>query len=257
MPSRRLLTAAIFLCASLGGCATTPEQQENNDPFEPINRVMFDVNYKVEKYVGVPVAEVYVTIMPKPVRRGLHNALGNLSSPITLGNDILQGSPERALQTFYRFGINSTLGLGGLIDVASYAGVQGHTEDFGQTLGYYGMGEGPYLVLPLVGAAPPRDFGGHFVDVFMDPLYYMDFEGRHALLVGRHAAGLVDGQVQTIDAIKQLDASADPYAAARSAYRMHRDAEIRNGAPDAAHLPDITDVPAPGGPLIPIPRDSH
>lgn len=255
MFSVRPIIAVVLACAALGGCATTQEQKDNNDPFEPVNRVMFDVNYKVEKYVGVPVAEVYVHVMPAPVRRGLHNALNNLASPVTLGNDILQGSPHRALQTFYRFGLNSTLGVGGLWDVASKFGVPPHSEDFGQTLGYYGMGEGPFVVLPLVGAAPPRDFGGHFIDVFMDPLYYMDFSGRHALLVGRHAVGLVDGQVQSIEAIKQLDSSADPYAVARSAYRQHRNSEIRNGEPDLAHLPDITDVPGQGGPLIPIPRD--
>lgn len=255
------LIAVALACAVLGGCATTAEQKENNDPFEPVNRVVFKVNFAVSKYVGVPVASVYTTIIPKPVRSGVHNALNNLASPVTFGNDILQGAPRRAAETLYRFTLNTTLGVGGLFDIAARTGVRRHVEDFGQTLGHYGVGEGPYLVLPLVGPAPPRDFGGHFVDVFMDPLYYLDFSGRHALLVGRHFAGLVDAQAEGASAIKQLDASADPYAAARSAYRQHREAEIRNGAPDTSHLPDITDIPPTSRallPLAPIPADrSH
>jgi phospholipid-binding lipoprotein MlaA len=253
MATRRFLALLILAGAALGGCATTDEAKTNNDPFEPVNRVMFTANHYVDKYVGVPVAEVYVHVIPKPARRGIHNVLLNLGSPVTLGNDILQGSPDRALQTFYRFGVNSTLGIGGLFDIASASGVPGHSEDFGQTLGVYGVGEGPYLVLPLVGPSPPRDLAGHFVDVFMDPLYYMDFNGRHALLVGRHAAGLVDGRAQAITEIKMLDNSLDPYVAARSAYRQHRDNEIRNGVPDVSHLPDINDVPTSGdGILTPI-----
>jgi phospholipid-binding lipoprotein MlaA len=253
--ARRFFAAAIFLAVALGGCATTEEQKANNDPFEPVNRVAFKVNHFIDKYVGVPVAEVYVHIVPKPARRGIHNALLNLSIPVTFGNDILQGSPDRALQSFYRFGVNSTLGIGGLFDIASNAGVPGHTEDFGQTLGVYGLGEGPYLVLPLIGPAPPRDLAGHFVDTFLDPLYYMDFHGRHALLVGRHAAGLVDSRAGAINEIKMLDNSLDPYVAARSAYRQHRENEINNGVPDAAHLPDITNEPSTGGLLTPAPKD--
>jgi phospholipid-binding lipoprotein MlaA len=245
MRSSHLLIAVVLSCATaLGGCATTQEEKDNNDPIEPVNRVMFDVNFAITRYVGVPVASVYTAVVPKPVRLGVHNALNNLSAPVTFGNDVLQVQPKRALQTFYRFGLNSTLGLGGFFDVASsLGGVPRHTEDFGQTLGYYGVGEGPYLVLPLVGPSPPRDLAGHFADAFLDPLYYLDFSGRHALLVGRHIAGLVDGQAQSADAVKQIEASADPYAAARSAYRQHRDAEIRNGEPDVSHLPDITDLP--------------
>jgi phospholipid-binding lipoprotein MlaA len=252
MASRIRLVAVALTCAVLGACATTPEQKENNDPFEPVNRVMFKVNFTIDKTLGVPVAAVYTRVIPKPVRHGIHNALNNLTEPVTFGNDILQGAPRRAAQTLYRFTINTTLGIGGLFDIAARNGVPRHVEDFGQTLGYYGVGEGPYLVLPLVGAAPPRDFGGHFIDVYMDPFYYLNFAGRHAILVGRHIAGVVDAQAEGANAIKQLDASADPYAAARSAYRQHREAEIRNGQPDGSHLPDITDLPPTSQPLVPI-----
>jgi len=255
MASRTFLVLIALAAAALGGCTTTQEQKDNNDPFEPVNRVVFKVNFAVNKYVGVPVATVYTTIFPKVIRHGVHNALNNMGEPVTFGNDVLQGETTRALQTLGRFSINTTIGVAGIFDVAGDWGMPPHDEDFGQTLAVYGVGEGPYLVLPLVGPAPPRDFGGHFVDVYFDPLYYVDFSGRHALLVGRHAAGLVDAQAQGVDAIKQLDASADPYAAARSAYRQHRNAEIRNGVPDGSHLPDITDVPPTSeNPLAPIPR---
>lgn len=252
MASRFRLIAVALACALLGACATTPEQKENNDPFEPMNRVFFKINFAVDKYVGVPVASVYTTVVPKPLQHGVHNAIHNMAEPVTFGNDILQGYPHRALQTLGRFTINTTIGVGGLFDVASGWGIPRHEEDFGQTLGRYGMGEGPYLVLPLVGPAPPRDFGGHFVDVFMDPLYYLDFSGRHALLVGRHIGGILDSQAEGVTAIKQLDASADPYAAARSAYRQHRNAEIRNGEPDISHLPNINDLPPTSQPLLPL-----
>jgi len=240
MASRHFLWAVILGCVALGGCATTPEQVANNDPIEPFNRAIFSVNNTVTKYVAVPVGQVYVHVVPKPVRTGLHNALVNLGSPVTFANDLLQGSPSRAMQTFYRFGVNSTLGLGGLFDVAGkIEGVPSHTEDFGQTLGVYGVKEGPFLVLPFFGPAPPRDLAGHFVDPFLDPLFYMDFEGKHSLLVTRHFTGLIDGTSQAMGDIKQLENSADPYAVMRSAYRQHRDSEIRNGEPDK-DLPEIT-----------------
>lgn len=248
----RFRLIAVVACTGLSACATTQEQRENNDPFEPVNRVMFKVNFTIAKSLGVPAAAVYTAVIPKPVRRGIHNALKNLSEPVTFGNDLLQGHPHRAAQTLYRFAINTTLGVGGLWDIATKNGVPRHVEDFGQTLGYYGVGEGPYLVLPLVGPAPPRDFGGHYVDVYMDPFYYLNFTGRHAILVGRHIAGVIDAQAEGVSAVRQLDASADPYAAARSAYRQHREAEIRNGAPDTSHLPDITDLPPTSQPILPI-----
>ncbi|HEY1708563.1 MAG TPA: VacJ family lipoprotein [Rhizomicrobium sp.] len=253
----RFLFIAMALAVALGGCETTPEQDANNDPLEPVNRVMFDINFAVDRYVGVPAGAVYTAVVPKPVRHGIHNALQNLGAPVTFSNDLLQGEPERAAQTLYRFGVNSTFGIGGLIDIGSIAGVPPHREDFGQTLGVYGVGEGPYLVLPFIGPAPPRDLAGHYIDAFMDPLYYISFEGRHKLLIGRHFAGLADGQAEAMGAVKQIEASADPYAAARSAYRQHRNAEIRNGVPDTNHLPDITNVPPTSDTFSPFDTDTH
>ncbi len=240
MTKFHFLPALLLAAVALSGCATTPEEDANNDPFEPVNRVVFDVNHVVDQYVVLPVGEAYNAVVPKPVRHGVHNALLNLSLPVTFANDLLQGNPDRALQTFYRFGVNSTLGLGGLFDVASDSGVPAHTEDLGQTFGVYGVGEGPYLVLPLIGPSPPRDLVGHFGDAFLDPLFYMQFNGRHGLLVGRHLTGLVDGTAQSVDQIKNMDNSVDPYAVMRSAYRQHRNNEIRNGEPDTQNLPEIT-----------------
>jgi phospholipid-binding lipoprotein MlaA len=127
-----------------------------------------------------------------------------------------------------------------LFDVAGDHGVPPHTEDLGQTFGVWGIDEGPYIVLPLIGPSTPRDTVGNFADAYLDPLFYADFSGRNALLVGRHLGGLVDGTARAVKEIRNLDKSfADPYAATRSLYRQHRNAEIRDGATDP-NLPEIT-----------------
>jgi phospholipid-binding lipoprotein MlaA len=240
MKRMQYLLAVVLGACMLGGCATTPEAEANNDPFEPVNRVVFDVNHVVDKYVAVPVGEVYSSVTPKPVRTGVHNVLINLSLPVTFVNDILQGNPDRALQTFYRFGINSTLGLAGLFDIAkNVEGVQPHTEDLGQTLGVWGIGEGPYLVLPLIGPSNPRDFAGNFGDAYFDPFFYAEFEGRHAILVTRHTAGLVDGTVATIGNVKALETDPDPYVLMRANYRKRRQDQIEN-VPNSQAVPVLT-----------------
>jgi len=240
MTRARIILVLVLAVTGLAGCTTTPEMEANNDPFEPVNRVVFDVNHTVQKYIEVPVGVAYTAITPKPLQRGIHNALLNLALPVTFANDILQGKPDRALQTLYRFGINSTFGLGGLFDVAGDHGVPAHTEDLGQTFGVWGIDEGPYLVVPLIGPTEPRDLAGNFAQAYLDPLFYMDFSGRNALLVGRHLGGLVDGTARSVKEIRNLDRSfVDPYAATRNLFRQHRNAEIRDGAVEA-NLPEIT-----------------
>jgi phospholipid-binding lipoprotein MlaA len=160
----------------------------------------------------------------------VRNLLGNFRAPVILLNDLLQGNLDRAEITLGRFMINSTLGLGGLIDVARGLGVPGHTEDFGQTLAVWGVGEGPYIFIPLLGPSNPRDLGGTAVDYFSNPFSYV---GQGDIVTGlgwaRLGATVLDTRealLDPIDAVRRT--SLDPYATLRSAYRQRRNAEIQN-----------------------------
>ena len=128
-----------------------------------------------------PVAKFYRSAVPEPARDGIHNALTNLNSPVVLANDVLQGDGDKAADTFGRFVINSTVGVAGLIDVASKMGIPGHDNDFGITLGKAGAAEGSYLVLPFVGPKPPRDLVGTGVDIAFDPLTYVSWHNSDTL----------------------------------------------------------------------------
>ncbi|HTQ14146.1 MAG TPA: VacJ family lipoprotein [Rhizomicrobium sp.] len=241
---------ALFLgiCGlALGGCASTdlpPAQaavaEQANDPFEPMNRAVFNMNQGFDRHVLLPVAQAYVDVVPDPARESVHNFLENLDLPVTFANDILQGEFTRAGQTLGRFSVNTTIGIGGLIDVASDFGIPDHSEDFGQTLGTWGVGEGPYLVLPFFGPDPPRDAFGQVADVFMDPTTYIHIRGHIYWSAGRELAEAVDLRSRNIESLESIErSSVDYYASMRSLYRQHRNNEIRNGKPDVQDLPNF------------------
>ncbi|HTP76202.1 MAG TPA: VacJ family lipoprotein [Rhizomicrobium sp.] len=233
-----LLVAAVLATASLAGCATDPSGQ--NDPYEKTNRSIFSFDQALDHAVARPVAVFYNHAVPEFARDGVHNFLSNLDAPVTFGNDVLQGSPDRAGQTLGRMVINSTIGLGGLVDVAAKMGIAPHEEDFGQTLGVWGVGEGPYLVVPLTGPSNPRDSVGTVVDYFMDPLTYMKWNNSTLYMGIRTGMGFVDLRARNVDNLDQIErTSVDLYATTRSLYRQHRNAEIRNGAPDTENLPNL------------------
>ncbi len=168
-PLLALAAAALLLI----GCATPPpatdrealaEFRANNDPLEPFNRQMFGVHQVIDRNVLRPATVAY-RVLPDPVRSSVRNVLNNLRTPVVLLNDMLQGQPVRGGDTLGRFVINTTLGLGGLFDVAdTYFGVPVHYEDFGQTLATFGVGEGPFLFIPVLGPSNPRDLTGAIVD---------------------------------------------------------------------------------------------
>ena len=145
MLNRSSLFAVAVLCVATAGCSSTsaPEALAQNDPYEPTNRAIFDFNTKLDNNFAKPVAKFYNHAVPGFARDGLHNFLTNLNKPITFGNDVLQGEGSRAGQTLGRFVVNSTLGVAGIFDVATMMGIPDHSEDFGQTLGVWGSGEGP------------------------------------------------------------------------------------------------------------------
>jgi phospholipid-binding lipoprotein MlaA len=235
----RQLSALVLLSGVLAACADAESRREN-DPLEPMNRTVFDANDAVDKAVALPIAKAYVEVVPEFARTGVHNFLENLDLPVTFANDVLQGELDRAAHTFARLTINTTIGIGGLIDVASDADLQEHTEDFGETLAVYGVDEGPYLVLPLFGPSNPRDTAGMVVDVFLDPLTYAKYHNKWLWANLRIAGEFLDARSRNIDALDTIErGSIDYYAAMRSLYRQHRENEIRNGRPSSEPLPDF------------------
>lgn len=245
MPNRfrslAALCAVLTLASLAGGCATNPQSAGgDDDPYESFNRKVFAVNESVDQNFAEPVAKGYVAVVPEPLRDGIHNGLTNLNEPVTLANDILQGKPGHAAQTLGRIAVNSTIGLAGLVDVATPMGIPPHTEDFGETLGMWGVGDGPYIVLPFFGPSNPRDATGELVDIFFDPLTYIGMREKGWWTASRETLVILDERAQNLDALDELrKSSVDLYATLRSLYRQHRDAEIRGGKPNLQNLPNI------------------
>lgn len=212
--------------------------REANDPLEPFNRAMLDFNLALDKAVLKPVAFVYKEGLPDPIQTNIHNFLENLRGPVIFANDLMQGEWDRAGNTLLRFAMNSTIGLAGINDFATEAGIPKHDEDFGQTTAVWGVDSGPYLVLPIFGPSNPRDGVGMLVDSLIDPFTWTTpGEFRLGVTVTR----AVDKRARNYDAIDDLEKnSLDLYAAIRSLYRQRRADEIRNGAPSAVK-------PVPGG----------
>ena len=196
-----------------------------SDPLEDINRPIFEMNLALDRYVFRPVTRMYMEI-PAPARGGISNALDNLESPVIMFNDLLQGEFARAGATFGRFFLNSVFGVGGLIDVADNMGLPRHEEDFGQTLASYGVGPGPYVVLPFLGPSSARDALGFAFDTAIDPTNVLIPAAASGTATG---VGLVDARSRTIDDTETLEeTSLDLYAAVRSLYSQNREFEIEN-----------------------------
>ena len=255
---RPLSCLALSLALSFAGCATRPpandpsavaEYNETNDPLEPANRVGYAINNGLDTVILRPLAVAYRYAIPQTVRTHTHNVLANLTSPVLLANDMLQGKPRRAGDTLMRALINSTVGVAGIFDVAQDWGYPGHDTDFGVTLALWGLPEGPFLFLPVLGPSNPRDASGFGVDIALDPLTWV---GRGnvvtALDLTRFGLSAVDARAAVLDDVDKIKASAlDPYATFRSLYRQHRESQIEDTRED-----DRATVPAwfqqPGAP---------
>jgi phospholipid-binding lipoprotein MlaA len=237
------VVAALAACVLVSGCATMPAiegPQNVNDPFESVNRLSFNFSLAVDKGVLRPVAVVYRRVIPEFMRDGVRNFLNNLDSPLIFANDVLQGETDRAGTTLVRAGLNTTLGLAGLFDVAQRMGYMRHYEDFGQTLAVWGVGEGPYIFVPLFGPANPRDIFGWVVDFAFDPLTYAQWTGKYYWVGGKFTVDLIDLRARNIETLDDLEKSSlDFYASVRSLYRQSRNNEIRNGATEVQDLPDF------------------
>jgi phospholipid-binding lipoprotein MlaA len=239
------LAALLAVLAVAANCTSaTPGEYDDeaagvNDPFEDINRITFEFNQTVDHVLLKPVAQIYVGLVPEWGRERVNDALNNLGEPINFANALLQGNMERAVTSMIRFAFNSTIGLAGIFDIAEDIGLSRADEDFGQTLGVWGVGEGPYLMLPLFGPSNPRDAVGMGVDWLLDPFSrVLNSDERNLRMVARG----IDQRSRHIEDLETLEeTSIDFYAALRELYRQHRDNEIRNGElPPPLPIPSIT-----------------
>ena len=235
----------ITACAVLAACSTTPQGEgEVYDPLEEVNRTTLKINEAVDKVVLEPVARGYRAATPTAFRLALRNFLRNLKSPVIIGNQILQGDLEGTANSTLRMIVNTLAGFGGILDLASDGGVPYEPEDFGQTLAVWGVGDGPYLVLPVFGPSTLRDTGGMLVDAYADPirlyLFNTDQEEWH---YARIAASVVDQREELLDVIDDLRRNSfDYYAALRSTYIQRRQALINDQDPDTVGaVPAIPD----------------
>lgn len=223
MASRSLL----LLLLVAAGCAGT-NSRVDHDPLEPLNRGVYTFNDVGDKLLVKPVARGYRKIVPTFARRGVSNFFDNLTTPRSAVNNFLQGKPRRGLDDLARFVFNSTLGVGGLIDVASAGGLDEYDEDFGQTLAVWGVSDGPYVVLPFLGPSTLRDAIARPVDVASDPLVHYDNTSvRDKLYVLRG----IDLRARLLAAEGLIEDSRDPYITIRESYLQNRNYVIHDGDP--------------------------
>lgn len=221
-----LLISTIVL---FSGCATTAQIKENRDPFEKINRPIHRLNHALDNALLKPVTKTYVKVIPQPIRSGVSNVFSNLGEPNVIINDVLQGKMNLAVSDTMRFIVNSTIGLGGILDPGTQMGLEKHHEDYGQTFATWGFGEGPYLVLPLSGPTTLRDLPGGFLNSFTNPLVYIN---NDVVRFAIGTLGTVNTRSNNIDNIETVDESAiDRYIFVREAYRNNRIFNIHDGNP--------------------------
>jgi len=249
-PNSLFRRTVLFLPATsalLGGCAAAPSR---DDPFEPWNRAMYEVHQVVDGNVVKPIAEAYVKTMPEQIRTGVSNFFGNIDDIFTGINNVLEGRGNQAGDDFGRVLLNSTFGIGGILDLASMAGINKDKKDFGITFGKWGAPPGPYLFVPLWGPTTVRDGTGTVVRFFISPLGYIpDAAVRNSI----YGVGYLDGRAQALSAESVLDTAAlDRYRFLRNAYLKNRRYQVYEGKPPPE---EDEEEPAPGAaPGAPPPK---
>jgi len=238
-PLRRALADLLVACALVtSGCAAQSQspapaepaagEEDFRDPFENTNRAIFDFNQRVDRAVLVPVAKAYRAALSEPLRDSLRDFLNNLNAPLIFANDTLQGKFGLAKDTFVRFLLDSTIGMVGLVDVAGRWGIPFHEQDLGVTLGVWGIAEGPYLVIPILGPSDPRDLGGSVAQGFGDPWNRLASNHNMIWIVfARGGVSGIDQRSRLIETLADIErTSLDYYATIRSLYRQRRAALI-------------------------------
>jgi phospholipid-binding lipoprotein MlaA len=225
--------AACCVVLLLAGCATT-ESRVPGDPWEPANRKVHSFNSGVDRAALRPTARAYVKVTPKWMRNMVGNFFTNLEYPITIVNQVLQGKVKEAGQDTLRFTLNTTLGLGGFFDPASDANLPKHDEDFGQTLGRWGVPPGPFVMLPLLGPSHVRDLPSQVVNRFLQPFYWYSYGNERWFSL---ALSLVDKRARLLPLDATLQRAYDPYAFIRDAYSQRRLYQVYDGNIPAHRLP--------------------
>ncbi|MEM8815003.1 MAG: VacJ family lipoprotein [Pseudomonadota bacterium] len=236
MPDQSIRRATL-LCAVavLAGCASNKSLESDaaaapTDPWEGLNRPIYAFNTSFDRYTLKPVAKGYGAVVPAFARRGVSNFSTNLLAPPSALNNLLQGKPVRSLSEITRFVINTTVGVGGLIDWATMGGIERHHEDFGQTLAVWGVADGPYVVLPIFGPSTLRDAFAFPVRVVSDPLFHVsDSSLRDPLVILR----TIDLRYRLFSAERLLEDSKDPYLTVRESYLQNRRYDVFDGNPPA------------------------
>ncbi len=245
---------APFVALLFVGCAAAPQKPDPRDPWERFNRASFAFNDRLDRAVAKPVAKAYKKVTPRFVRTGISNALSNLNSPTTIVNDLLQGKFGQAGRDTGRFLLNSTLGLGGLFDPATSAGLDQNDEDLGQTLGAWGMQSGPYLMIPFLGPSTVRDTFARFPDQLTYPVNYLEDDSTRIIIRG---VEFLDLRAGLLDLDEQLAKSYDRYAFVRNAWLQRREFKVKDGNVAETDLDseefqdDAADVPATAEPPPP------
>lgn len=235
------LNATLTLCLVLIGCAGMPMNGSDvYDPLEKENRVFFAASLQLDRAVLRPAAIGYRDVLPQRVRDSIRNFIDNLASPVVFANDVLQGDVDKAGVTLVRIGVNTTIGIGGLFDPAASFGYTRHSNDFGLTLGDYGVGEGPYLFIPILGPSNARDATGYVTDWAFDPFFYIALRENFFWQLGRTTLDDVDARSRNIETLDEIQKSSlDFYATVRSLYHQNRESQISGGVPAMQNLPNF------------------
>ncbi len=218
--------SVLGLVALISACAHSPTYAPD-DPLEPVNRAVYRFNETVDRHVARPVAQGYANVVPAEVRASISRFFDNLTYPVVIVNDALQLKFVQAARDSGRFLLNTTFGLAGLLDPATMVGLPRQREDLGQTFGYWGIGQGWYLMLPLLGPTTNRDLLGRVGDAWVTPLTYFDAEARLPLA----GLELVDDRAQLLGTERILEQQFDRYVFVRSAYLQRRRSLVHDGKP--------------------------
>ena len=243
--TRPAVAFVALLTLLLAGCATQPNaKRDPRDPFEGFNRASYKFNDALDRAILKPTAKGYKAIAPQFVETGVSNFFSNLGQPTVILNDLLQAKFKPALSDTGRFLLNTTVGIGGLFDPASKAGLDRNDEDFGQTLGKWGMPSGPYLMVPFFGPSTVRDGFGSGVDVFSDPLHYVERDAWRYSLDGMR---LIDARARRLSLEDTLNQTYDKYGFIRNAYLQQREYQVTDGnAPNPKFDDEPIEDPDPG-----------
>jgi len=229
------LMGLLFLAA----CSTTPKSVRHTapntsaeiyDPLEGLNREVTKFNDGADRYLIKPMTSIYQLVLPKFARKGIHNFSKNLGEPIIFVNEVLQLDFKDASNSLGRFMLNSTVGIGGLVDVAEKQGVPQQNENFGQTLATYGVPPGPYVVLPLLGPSNARDIVGRVGEGFANPVQRVDFPGDQSVQIGRRVSTGLEARVRAEPFLENVQNAADPYVNLRGLYNQNQLSNIHEDA---------------------------